>query len=95
MFGFQAQRQGEAAIEIQPPEVGLGEIDQEMAVRVESLGELAQDRGLADPGLAGDQTDARGLQQRLEPRLQPGQLGILPQHRGSFTQREMLEAEVL
>lgn len=56
--GFEAQRFGQAAIEIEPAEVGFGVIDHLVAMRVEFPGQAAQGSRLADTGLAGQEADA-------------------------------------
>ena len=64
--GRQAQRQGQTAIDIQPAEVGLGMLDDLIAMRIELRGQEPQGGGLADAGVAGQQGEARGVQGRLE-----------------------------
>lgn len=52
MRRIDSQDQGETAIQIQAPEVGLGQIDDLVAMRVRRLHEVAQSGGLPDAGLA-------------------------------------------
>jgi len=68
--GFMAQGGQQVAVDTGQAQEGIGEVDDEIAVRIETGGETAHAGGLAGAGLAGDQAQAAVLEQVVQASAQ-------------------------
>jgi len=94
MRRIDSQRQGQTAIQIQPTEVGLGEIDHLITMWIEAVDEVAQGGGLSHTGFACKQTYTRAMQEPLEALAQLRERAIVPQLRGVLAERRVTQSEV-
>ncbi|CAK0779952.1 hypothetical protein CCP4SC76_7120002 [Gammaproteobacteria bacterium] len=95
MGRIETQGEGQALVEVESAEVGFGEVDDLVAVRVEGQGEASQGGGLADAGFAGEQPDAGLVEEPLKALVEDLEGWILPKIGRALAEWEMLEAEVL
>jgi len=93
--GVESQGECQLPIDVHAPEVGLGHVDHLVAVGIEPVGDLAQRRGLAHAGVAGQKRHAWVLQEPLEALLERGDGTIVLQLPRVLAERLRAESEVL
>ncbi len=95
MGRIETEGEGQALVEVESAEVGFGEVDDLVAVRVEGQDEASQGGGFADAGFAGEQPDAGLVEEPLKALVEDLQGWILPKIGSALAEWEMFEAEVL